>query len=275
MKRLVLKMLAVTMGLAAPVVGLAKDNAGVTPLLVAPATLRGDAAYLLLRTSKAKSGMFPIQHVLMRIPSPQELEAYRAARKLAYDRALPELTAKAKGGKVQTIDEFEFDYDGKANSFVVDSGKFIEDGEMRTILLEVPPGSYVLYGITLGNRGLVTCNCLGTVRFDARAGAITDVGSLYADKVHKKSPVPHLEDNLGPSMFQYGFIFGEALVPPDAATPVPAALKSLTVEPARFEVVGEYYEPGAGSINRLAPIPGLLGYNRGRAVDLRTGKPGE
>lgn len=275
MRKIAPGLLALSLALTTPVPALAKDDAGVTPLLAAPMALRSDAAYLLLRTSRAKSGLFPIQHVLLRIPSAQELDDYRAARKIAYDKALPELTKKAKDGKVPGIDEFEFDYAGKANSFVVDSGKFLEDGEMRTILLEVPPGDYILYGITLGGRGLVTCNCLGTVRFGARTGVVTDIGSLFADKVHKPSPIPHLEDNLGPSMFQYGFIFGQALVPPDSTTPVPAALHSLAIEPARFEVVGEYYEPGAGGINRLAPIPGLLGYDHGRAVDLRTGKPGQ
>jgi len=275
MKRIPLGLLALFCALATPVAALAKDNAGVTPLLAAPTALRADAAYLLLRTSRAKSGLFPIQHVMLRIPAARELDEYRAARKLAYDKALPELTRKAKDGKVPGIDEFEFDYAGKANSFVVDTGKFLEDGEMRTILLEVPPGDYILYGITVGGRGLVTCNCLGTVRFGARAGVITDIGSLYADKVHKPSPIPHLEDNLGPSMFEYGFVLGQALVPSDATAPAPAALHGLAVEPARFEVVGEYYEPGASGINRLAPIPGLLGYDHGRAVDLRTGKPGQ
>jgi hypothetical protein len=275
MKRIALTVLAFSIALATPAVGLAKDNAGVIPLQAAPASLRADAAYLLLRTSKAKSGMFAIQHVLLRIPGAQELDDYRAAKKLAYDKALPELTKKAKDGKVPGIDQFEFDYAGKANSFVVDSGKFLEDGELRTILLEVPAGTYILYGSTVGGRGLVTCNCLGTVSFGAQAGVITDIGSLYADKVHKPSPIPHLEDNLGPSMFQYGFVLGQALVPAEAAAPVPAALQGLAREPARFEVVGEYYEPGAGGINRLAPIPGILGYDRGRAVDLRTGKPGQ
>lgn len=275
MKQIALGLLALSLALTTPVAALAKDNAGVTPLQAAPTALRADAAYVLLRTSHAKSGLFPIQHVMLRIPTAQELDDYRAARKLAYDKALPELTKKAKDGKVPGIDDFEFDYGGKANSFVIDSGKFLEDGEMRTILLEVPPGEYILYGITMGGRGLVTCNCLGTVRFGARAGVITDIGALYADKVHKPSPIPHLEDNVGPSMAQYGFLFGEALVPPDSTTPVPAALHALALEPARFEVVGEYYEPGAGGINRLAPIPGLLGYDHGRAVDLRTGKPGQ
>src|ERR1700756_5310704 len=135
MKQIALGLLALSLALATPGAALAKDNAGVTPLLAAPAVLRSDAAYLLLRTSRAKSGLFPIQHVMLRIPTAQELDDYRAARKLAYDKALPELTKKAKDGKVPGIDDFEFDYAGKANSFVVDSGKFLEDGEMRTILL--------------------------------------------------------------------------------------------------------------------------------------------
>jgi hypothetical protein len=254
----------------------AKDNAGVVALEVAPTALKADSAYILLRTSTAKSGIFAIQHVFLRVPSDAELEAYRAARKLAYDAALPKLTqkAQAKGKSPPTIDEFEFDYAGRANAFVVQNKHFLEDGEMRTLLLEVPVGKYILYGSTL-SQGLVMCNCLGTVSFEARAGVITDIGSLYVDKVHKPSPIPHLEDNLGEQMFQYGFVFGQALVPADATTPVPAALKPLSIEPARFAVVGQYYEPGASGINRLAPIPGLLGYVHGRPVDLRTGKPGE
>jgi len=158
---------------------------------------------------------------------------------------------------------------------VVENGKFLEDGGMRTVLLQVPAGTYILYGITAGGRGLVTCNCLGTVSFKAKNGVITDIGSLYADKVHKPSPVPHLEDNLGPQMFQYGFIFGQALVPADGSTAVPPALRGLAIDRAKFDVVGQYYEPGAAGINRLAPIPGILGYVKGRPVDLRTDKPAQ
>ena len=240
-----------------------------------PAALEPGAAYLLLRTSTAKSGLFPIQHVFLRIPSDAELTAYRTAKKAAYDAALPKLTKQAKGGKVPTIDEFPFEYSGVANTFVAESGKFLEDGEMRTLLLRIPAGTYILYGSTLGKGGLVTCNCLGTVRFVAKAGMVTDIGSLYVDKVHKPSPVPHLEDNLGPQMFQYGFIFGQALVPADGTTPVPAALRALPIERAEFSAVGQYYEPGAGNINRLAPVSGVLRYDKGRPVDVKSGNPAE
>lgn len=250
----------------------ARDVPGVSYLRAAPAALKVDTAYVLMRVSTAKTGLFPIQQVLLRVPTAQETNDYLAAKKLAYDAALPKLTAKAKDGAVLTIDEFEFYYQGTPNAFVVENGKFLEDGEMRTVLMEVPVGTYILYGTTAGAGGLVTCNCLGTVSFEARAGVITDVGALYADKVHKPSPIPHLEDNLGPQMFQYGFIFGAGLVPADATTPIPASLQGLKVAPAQFTVVGQYYEPGAGSINRLAPIPGLLGYRQGRPVDLRIDK---
>ncbi|THD35402.1 MAG: hypothetical protein E7773_13270 [Sphingomonas sp.] len=238
MKRAIAGLMALTV-IAAPALAV-KDTAGTTALVAAPVALKSDMAYLLLRTSTAKSGMMSIRHVLLRIPSAQEIEDYKQGRKVA------------------------------SNSFVVDQDKFLEDGTMRTLLIEVPPGEYLFYGITIGGGGLVTCNCLGTVKFAARAGVITDLGSAYADKVHKPSPIPHLEDNLGPQMFQYGLILGEAVVPADAATPVPAALKSLPVERAAYRAVGQF--TGGSSVNRLPPIPGVLAYVRGKPVDPTTGK---
>lgn len=273
MTRLLLSVLAILVILALPGNASARDNAGVVQLRTTPTGLRPDAAYLLMTVSKAKSGMLAIQPVMLRIPTAEESSAYLAAKKAAYAAALPGLVKKAKGNPVPNIDEFEFNFSGKANSFVVKNGEFLEDGEMRTVLLEVPPGTYILYGITL-QQGLITCNCLGTVMFAARPGVITHVGAIYTDKVHKASPLPHLEDNLGASMFQYGFVLGEALVPADATTAFRRRSR-VFLELAQFDVVGEYYEPGAVSINRLAPIPGLLSYQRGRAVDARTGKLAE
>lgn len=252
--------------LAAPAVA-GQADPDVTPLRTAPQSLANARAYILLRVSTAKSGLFKIHPVLVRVPGEAEIAAYRAAKEQAYQAALPKLTAQSKGKPVPTIDDFSFQYKGSANAFVVDSGKFLVDGEMRTMLLEVPPGRYVFYGTTIGGRGLITCNCLGTVSFDAPPGVITDAGSVYSDKVHKPSPLTQLESNIGPTMFQYGFIFGEAVEPPSAQSAVPAMLASLPRRLAQFEIVEPYQEPGATSINRLAPIPGLLEYRHGRPVD--------
>ena len=259
--------------LASP--SLARDADGVIQHRIAPARLDPAKAYLLLQTSTAKSGMMSIEHALLRLPTQAETEAYRRAKQAAYDEALPKLSAKAKDGNVPSLDQFAFEYNGPLNAFATKRGDFLVDGEMRTLLIEVPPGTYILYGIAVSSRALATCNCLGTVSFAAKPGVITDMGALYADKVHKPSPVPHLEDNLGPSMFQYGFIMGQALVPASASSPVPASLRALPIERAEYHAVGLFHEPGAGSINRLAPVPGVLRYDGGRVIDERTGQPAQ
>lgn len=258
-----------------PAVALAKGGDGVVNHSAAPAALDPAKAYLLFRSSTAKSGMINIEHIFLRIPTDAEIAAYRSAKDAAYNADLPKLTKKAKDGKPPTIEEYDFAYDGPVNAFAVDAGDFLEDGEMRTFLVEVPAGTYILYGVSVGGRGITACNCLGTVKFAARAGVITEMGSLFADKVHKESPIPHLEDNLGPSMFPYGFTMGQALVPPTEALARPASLATLPLELADYRAVGLFHEPGAEWINRLAPVPGILGYERGRVIDLRTGKPAE
>jgi hypothetical protein len=249
----------------------ARDTAGATSMAVVPPVLRPDMAYLLMRTNKGRVGLFALRHVLMRIPSQNEMESYRTAKKLDYEAKLPKLRHGAKDAPVPTIESYSFNYKGSANAFYVDYGKYIEDGSIRTLLIEMPAGEYIIYG-SAWDATLYTCNCLGTVRFNARAGMITNLGALYVDQVVTDSPVPHLEDNVGRSMGKFGGLLGQALIPADARTSIPAALRGYPITPARFEVVGQYYEPGAPSINRLAPIPGLLGYVRGKPVDLRTGK---
>lgn len=249
----------------------AKDSSA-TYLRAAPTSLSPNSAYLLMRVSTAKSGLFTIQQVLLRIPSPAELDAYRTAKKAAYDAALPSLTKKAKGEPVLTFDQFAFEYRGEPNSFVVEHGKFLEDGEMRTVLMQVPAGSYVVYGIANGGRALLTCNWLGTVRFAAPAGVITDVGSLYADKVHKPSPVPHLEDNLGSRMGDYGFMLGgcsDSLRRFHAATSCVEGPEDRACALQRCAAVCR----ARHAVHKpLGAYSGLLGYERGKPVDLRTGK---
>jgi len=248
----------------------ARNGDGVVQLRAAPAQLDPAKAYLLLQSSTAKSGMIPIEHVLVRIPTSTEIDAYRRAKQAAYDAALPKL--RAKGGDVPTLDQFNFDYNGPLNAFATKGGDYLVNGPMRTLLIEVPVGTYLLYGVAVTSRVVATCNCLGTVKFEAKPGVVTNMGALYADKVHKPSPIPNLEDNLGPSMFQYGFILGEALVPATATSPVPDSLRSFPIERAEYHAVGLFHEPGAGSINRLAPIPGILRYDAGKVIDERTGQ---
>lgn len=264
--------LAALMASLSPAVLSARDAKGVVELRGAPARLDPTKAYMLFRSSRAKTGMLGIENTFLRVPTQAETEAWLAARKAAYETALPELLKQAKGGPVPSIDEFAFEYEGPDNTFSTHTDKFFVDGvDLRTFLLEVPPGEYVVYGISVGGRALVTCNCLGTVAFTARAGVITNVGTFYADKVHKHSPLAALESNVGPSMFSYGWIMGQALVPPAADEVVPEGLHDLPVEPAQLHAVGPFHDRLAPNVNRLAPIPGVLAYDHGKVVDVKTG----
>lgn len=261
------------LGLASPAA--AKAAGDFAALSTAPTALAPDTAYLLLRTSRAKTGVMSVDHVLVRVPTDAEIAAWRSARQAAYDAALPDLRKKAKDGRVPPVEDFAFDYRGPKNRLITSPKNFIDDGELRTLLIAVPPGDYIVYGIGVAGRALVTCNCLGTVRFAARAGEITDLGSFYADKVHNDSPLPFLEDNVGPSMMAYGFIMGQAIDPATRDTAVPGTLAAFPRVTATYHAVGLFREPGATSINRLAPIPGVLAYDRGKVIDVRTGKPAE
>jgi len=270
MTRFVLTLLTL-LALGGPLVAAPPSPA--SHLRVAPATLAPDRAYLLIRTGKAKSGLYAIEHVLVRAPSASDLAGYRADRQSAYDRQLPRLQKQAKGGPVPSVDELPFEYKSVSNAFATKRSENLDVGDMVTLLIEVPPGTYILYGTGVSSRLLITCNCLGTVQFEAKPGIVTDMGALYADKVHGESSEPYLEDNLGKSMFSYGLILGQALVPATAATSVIPSLQNLPRVAADYHAVGLFREPGAVSINRLAPVPGILRYDRGTVVDDRTGQP--
>lgn len=266
-----IKRLVAIMALVAsilPASSVARDANGVVELRVPPMSLDPDKAYLLFRSSRVRA----IEHTFMRVPSRARIAVWKAARQVAYDAALPGLQKKAKGGHVPSIEEFAFEYGEADNIFSTDTDRFLLDGAyLRTFLLEVPPGEYVIYGVSVGGRVLITCNCLGTVAFTAYPGTITNVGTLYAGTVHNQSPLAPLESNVGPSMSRYGWIMGQALVPPAKGEVVPEALRIFPLEPADMRAVAPFHDRFAASINRLAPIPGVLAYERGKVMDVKSG----
>ncbi len=230
----------------------------------APAQLKADKAYMLFESSRTKSGMMSITHIFLRIPTDDELAQYYDAKNKAYQAEMPNLVKKAKGGPVPTIDEFYFDYPGSTNTFGIRMGESLD--KSNVFLVEMPAGEYVLYGVSISPKALMTCNCLGTVKFTAKPGTITYLGNIYADKVHKPTGIPQLEDNLGPQMHQYTFVLGQALVPAKDFSAVPTSLAGLPITMAELKPVPAFLEPGASVPNRLAPIPGILEYDRGRVI---------
>lgn len=227
---------------------------------------RSDRGYVLLRNDTDLS-KFTLD--ILRVPSEQELATYDTAKREAFAK----LKAK-KGDKAGSIDSFVFDYEGRPNFFELNPGKRLAMvDKVAMILAELTPGDYIVYGT--GFSGYTyQCLCLGTVRFTVKAGEVTDLGSLLVAKAWEPSPIPELagEVDLGRSaVMDYG-LFAIGLRPRQPGDWLPPGIDPTKIVPAELHAVGPFVDTNTVLINRLAAIPGVLGYDQGRVIDLRSGK---
>lgn len=150
--------------------------------------------------------------------------------------------------------------------------RFAQGVDEDAYLVEVTPGSYVIAGIAdKADPTTLTCMCMGTVRFEAKAGVITDLGHFVTDRVDQPSTLPDLRAVSGRGSRINGLMrLVVATIRPDAATAsVPAALQSMPRVPADFRAVGRFPNRFAYSVNRMAPIPGILEYDEDRVIDVK------
>lgn len=130
-------------------------------------------------------------------------------------------------------------------------------------LIAVDPGTYSLYGaISEAANGPLTgtCFCMGSVRFEARAGVITDMGEI----------VMAPEDQRGTPTAQ-NFRLGHyvTVMPWNAQMRTPPQFANLRVVPAELRAADRMPNYFGVMITRLAPIEGILAYNRDEVIDLR------
>jgi hypothetical protein len=221
--------------------------------------LRADRAYLLLRIDTTRLNFGP---AILRVPTRQEVDDYEIVKKEAHAKA---------GKKAGPLESFSFDYQGRPNLFLIlPKVSIAAAGKIKTVLVEVSPGDYVLYGIG----GVYECFCLGTVGFSAQSGQITDLGTMITDWAWQPSVYLELsgEVDLGPSAdIDYG-LFATAMRPKRSSDSMPVGLDTSKVKSASYRAVGPFLEPSTNLINRLAPMPGVLAYDQGRVIDVITGK---
>lgn len=200
--------------------------------------LRSDRTYFLFRNAA------PFGPAFLRVPTDKEMEVY---------------------------DESKPPIENIHNLHIADMGKSYENsGAMKTFLVEAVPGDYILYGFGWRNI-LYTCLCLGTVSFTGKAGEISDLGTLLVAEAFKPSDIPELASatNMGPSMNGYTGTLAAAIRPASTSTPPPSQLAGKPIMPARFHAIGKFVAENALGINRLVPIPGILGYDKGAVIDLQ------
>ncbi len=239
-------------------------------------------AYVLLRSDVA----IPLH--LMRIADAEDqrkydalkAEAYAEAREkyakkqAAYDKAKAYNDRLRKGDTRMPLPEqpvepteanFEFTHFGLLTGVAIGPlnrfAKGSDADKTSTYVQAVTPGEYRVYGLVsvLPNGGAFgSCFCMGSVRFAARAGEITDLGRFVARELPKREG----SDNARPAPLAVDFR------PADGAAPLDPRLAALKVQPAVFRPVGKLPNFWGLAIDRFPQIDGVMRYDRDRIVDL-------
>lgn len=243
--------------------------------------------YIFVSGSARQFGMF------LRVPDETTRAEWEKDRAKAFEKALKSYrsdlaqwqanAAQLKEHKMKvpdapvepTLETFQFDPIDLRDQVGFGPQFVYAKGETVSYMQAVKPGTYIWYGPVLGGAGLPAggvCTCMGTVRFEVKAGVVTDVGNwLLAapepDEIHRqviqqandkriaagKKPLPPVER-------------------PDIKFGLPASLKDWPSVQAEFHANGKLNNLFGIMISRLLPVPGVLGYHRDTIVDLRTGQ---
>lgn len=284
----------VAIGLALMPIGaaMAKDK---SPVFVEASAVKDKArvafdpskAYILVRSNVATPLM------LMKLPTPDDQAQYdklraeafakaraKYAKKLArYQReaAAAEATNASRAATPlpeRPIEptEANFEFSALGQLAQVQFGpldRFAKgDGGASTYLEQVTPGTYRIYGsIGYGNNGAVFggCFCMGSVKFEARAGEIVDLGYIHVLTGDEARP------QAGDST---GIVDPEALAgyqylqPAPAGTALDQRLAEQKITPAHFTPVGKLPNYYGLTVGRMPAMPGVMRYDRDEIVDL-------
>jgi len=246
-----------------------------------------NGAYILLRSPA------PVPINLFRIATPDEVEDYKVRRAEALAKAHKRWTSshadwvknkdtyRAQGMNVdEPVEPTEANlaFPALDEENLIGFGPLFrfakEKGGNSTYLQRVWPGRYVVYGSILVNasNGVATgfCVCMGTIAFDVKAGEIVDAGAVKAS-VNDPLIYPRLLDKAEPGDVEglrSGAITMMRWSPKDGSMAIDPRLSSYKVTPAQFRPAGPVPNYFGVQVDRMTAIPGILGYDRDKLVDL-------
>jgi hypothetical protein len=222
--RLALAAFAAALAVPAAAPALAAES-----LKVAPAALDPKLAYLLVRLGKRDEKVWNL------------VSFYR------YDPKAEDLRGKGRA-KANPVAQ------GEDKAAVVEAKPFLaEEGNIRTYLVAVTPGRWVIASSP------TTSYSLGSYQFDAKAGEITDLGTLYMGAENGSSIWPKLADiHSAPDIEKRAYTVADALLvePAGSATPVPAPLAALPRRPADYLPAARFGNHSGQMINAALPLEG-------------------
>lgn len=247
--------------------------------------------YILVRSNVAA----PLH--LMRVPSDEDQVKYDAlkaaafvearekyakkkksyeAAKAAYDktpRSAPKLGLPEKPVE-PTEANFEFTPFGLLTGVPIGPlNRFAKgEGGASTYLQEITPGRYRIYGplSVLPNGGAAGgCFCMGSVAFEVKAGEVTDLGFMRVLLPNEVTPPEGDATRLFDTEKVAGYQF---LQPAPASWPAESRLSGATIVPAKFWPVGKMPNYYGVAVGRMAPMDGVMRYDRDRIIDLTVAK---
>lgn len=243
--------------------------------------------YIYLHGPFRQMGMF------LRVPDQADLDAYKkdwdaafAKAKAKYPKQLANWEAEKKAAAVTgaklsdkpaeptpetfTIGDIETRYTisfGPQYVFSKDS-----TNNYYSYLTTVKPGTYIYYGPIMFdvNAGYIgTCYCMGTVKFEVKPGVITDLGNFLMVAVFRTPPNPPRPDVTVTPEGTFLTMGKQKVEVGKLEWGLPASLKSFPSMQADFHASGKMNNYFGISIARLPAIPGILGYQRDKVIDLK------
>lgn len=232
-------------------------------------------AYIFVRSPQNR-----VNGVFLKTPSPEEIANYEtkwreefADAKEDFPKELARYQAAVKAGRPPKDKPVEPTEENFAIApidlrMIVPYGpQFVFDktdgaDKSFTYLIEVEPGEYTFLGPIFyvpGGQILGVCFCMGSVKFEAKAGQITSLGDFlsfgWADrKAMEQASVER------------------ALLPDRPAKPtdwsVPDSLMQYPVAKAELRASGKRNNFLNALVGRMPPVPGILAYERDVPIDL-------
>ncbi|HYE28887.1 MAG TPA: hypothetical protein VEA61_11745 [Allosphingosinicella sp.] len=198
-------------------------------LKLAPPSLDPKQAYLLVRLGKRDEKVWNLVSFHRYDPKAEDLRG----------------KGRAKGNPVPK---------GEDKAAVVGPKSFLaEDGDIRTYLVAVTPGRWVIASSP------TTSYSLGSYQFDAKAGEITDLGTFYIGAENGSSIWPKLAGiRSAPDIEKRAYTVADALLVERAGqtTPVPAAIAALPRRPAGYLPAPRFGNHSGQMINAVLPLEG-------------------
>ncbi len=192
-----------------------------------PASLDANRAYLLVRVGERSPDLWNTISVMR------------------YDEKLEDIRGLGRA-KTNPVAKGE-----DKSIFIGPKAHLLELDHVRTYLVAVTPGRYVLTG------GPTTCNCLGSFQFDASAGQMTDLGTIYIGPENGSSPWKDLSGlRSSPDIEERGYTVADAMIihPATSASSLPEGMQTLPRLIANYLPASRFGNHSGQLLNKSLPL---------------------